>query len=284
MRDSVEERRNSMGMILEFTKMNGAGNDFVMIDNRDASRKLDRDQIALLCDRHRGVGADGLLAVEGSPETLRMRYYNADGGEAEMCGNGARCFARYAARLLGQSEGVVSFLTQAGLISAELLGENRIRLRMSEPHSLQLAHALHLAGSDREVHSLNTGVPHAVVFVQDIEKTLVFEEGRALRHHPRFAPAGTNANFVEVLHLGSLAIRTYERGVEDETLACGTGVVAAALIHHFLTQAPSPISVHVRGGETMEVGFQIENGHPVAITLTGPADFAFEGNITLSPH
>lgn len=267
-------------MILEFTKMNGAGNDFVMVDNRDGSRTLDRGQIARLCDRHRGIGGDGLIAVEGNPETLRMRYYNADGGEAEMCGNGARCFARFAARLIGQSDGTLSFGTMAGPISAELLGD-RVRLRMSEPHSLQLAHSLKVEGSDLEVHSINTGVPHVVTFVTELESTPVVSLGQALRHHQRFAPAGTNANFAQVLAPGSLAIRTYERGVEDETLACGTGVVASALIHHLRTGAPSPVRVRVRGGDTLEVGFQIHDGHPTSVTLSGPADFVFEGSITL---
>lgn len=267
-------------MILEFTKMNGAGNDFVLLDNRDGSRSLEKAQLALLCDRHRGIGADGVLAVEGTPEMLRMRYYNADGGEAEMCGNGARCFARYAADLLGLTQGVLSFSTQAGMISAELLGE-QVKLRMSAPHSIQLAHDLRLNGADREVHSINTGVPHAVVFVTNLEETPVAEEGRALRYHQRFAPSGTNANFVQVLAPGSLSIRTYERGVENETLACGTGVVAAALSHHLLTQAASPITVQVLGGDTLQVAFQIENGHFTEVTLTGPADFVFEGSITL---
>jgi diaminopimelate epimerase len=268
-------------MLLEFTKMNGAGNDFVMVDNRDGSRSLTKNQIAALCDRHRGIGGDGLIAVEGTPDMPRMRYYNADGGEAEMCGNGARCFARYAARLTGQKEGSLPFVTMAGPITAELLPDERVRLRMSEPHSLQLAHSLKVDGADLEVHSLNTGVPHAVTFVSDLEATPVVAQGRALRHHPRFASAGTNANFAEVLAPGSLAIRTYERGVEDETLACGTGVVASALIYHLRSQAPSPISVKVRGGDTLEVGFQLENGHPKNVTLSGPADFVFEGTITL---
>jgi diaminopimelate epimerase len=266
-------------MILEFTKMNGAGNDFVMIDNRDGSRSFSREQITHLCDRHRGIGGDGLIAVEGTPESLRMRYYNADGGEAEMCGNGARCFARFAARLIGLSEGTISFQTMAGPISAELLGE-QVRLRMSEPHSLQLAHSLKVEGLDLEVHSINTGVPHAVTFVSELESTPVVSQGRPLRHHQRFAPAGTNANFAQVLAPGSLSIRTYERGVEDETLACGTGVVASALIHHLRTGAPSPVRVRVRGGDTLEVGFQIHDGHPTSVTLTGPADFVFEGSIT----
>jgi diaminopimelate epimerase len=269
-------------MLLEFTKMNGAGNDFVMVDNRDGSRSLSRAQIAGLCDRHRGIGGDGLIAVEGTPEMPRMRYYNADGGEAEMCGNGARCFARYAARLTGRTDGTLPFLTMAGPITAELLPGERVRLRMSEPHSLQLAHSLKIEGDDLEVHSLNTGVPHAVVFVTDLLTTPVVPWGRALRYHPRFAPAGTNANFAQVLAPSSLAIRTYERGVEDETLACGTGVVASALIYHFRSQAPSPIAVQVKGGDTLEVGFQLENGHPREVTLAGPADFVFEGTVTLS--
>lgn len=276
----VHAKSDSVGMILEFTKMNGAGNDFVMVDNRNGDSILTQAQIASLCDRHRGIGADGLIAVEGTPEMPRMRYYNADGGEAEMCGNGARCFARYAASLNGQSEGTLSFLTQAGPLGADLLGE-RVKIRMSIPHSLQLAHALQLLGRDCEVHSLNTGVPHAIVFVEDLEAVPVVDEGRALRHHQRFAPAGTNANFVQVLDPGLLAIRTYERGVEDETLACGTGVTAAALIHHLLTDAPSPVQVRVRGGETLEVGFQVQNGHFSEVTLAGPADFVFEGSINL---
>jgi poly(A) polymerase len=280
-RDSSSLLRNTERMICEFTKMSGAGNDFLMMDNREGSYPLHRDQIARLCDRHRGIGGDGLIVVEGSPELLRMRYYNADGGEAEMCGNGARCFARYAARLLGKNQGTISFSTQAGLITAELLGE-QIRLHMSEPHSLQLSHSLTLLGKKREIHFLNTGVPHAALFVSDLDATLVTQEGRALRHHEHFSPAGTNANFIQQLAPSYLAIRTYERGVEEETLACGTGVVAAALIHHLLSGAPSPIQVRVRGGETLEVGFQIQSGHPVEVTLMGSADFVFEGSVALS--
>lgn len=270
--------------------MNGAGNDFVMVDNRDGLHSLSCEQIARLCDRHRGIGADGLIALEGSPELPRMRYYNADGGEAEMCGNGARCFSRFTARLLGLTAGSLSFQTEVGMLAAELLPDDRVRLRMSEPHSLQLAHSLRVLDRDMEVHSLNTGVPHAVTFVQNpenpknLEETPVFELGRALRGHQRFAPAGTNANFVQVLAPSSLSIRTYERGVEDETLACGTGVVAAALIHHYLTKAPSPISVRVRDGETLDVEFQLGNaqgGDPMAVALVGPADFVFVGTISL---
>ena len=153
-------------MLLHFTKMNGAGNDFVVVDNRQGQLALSREQIARLCDRHRGVGADGLLAVEPARNgaDFRMRYYNADGGEAEMCGNGARCFARFASRLAGLT-GKLRFETEAGVISAECVGDN-IRLAMSEPQGLRLHQSVALKdGTALTVHSVNTGVPHAVVVV-----------------------------------------------------------------------------------------------------------------------
>lgn len=266
---------------LHFTKMNGAGNDFVMLDNRDLSQSLDRDAIARLCDRHRGVGSDGLIAVEPATNgaDFKMRYYNADGGEAEMCGNGARCFARFAGRLAGKSDRI-SFETQAGVIGAEFIGEH-IRLAMSDPHAEAGAVELLVADEKLKVYFVNTGVPHAVVFVEDLENTDIVRLGRALRHHPHFAPKGTNANFVGELPGGGIAIRTYERGVEDETLACGTGVCAAALIFSKLTGAASPVSVLVRGGDTMQVGFERGESGWKKVTLTGPADFVFDGTLAL---
>lgn len=267
--------------MLHFTKMNGAGNDFVMIDNRDGRLTLERDVIARLCDRHRGVGGDGLLVVEPAQDgaDFRMRYYNADGGEAEMCGNGARCFARFAGKLSGKSE-AVSFETIAGVITARLLGEN-VELKMSDPHSLQLSQSLDLAGETHTVHSLNTGVPHVVVFVEDLEAVDVRKLGAALRYHPRFAPRGTNANFVGRIDPQTIAIRTYERGVEDETLACGTGMVACALIAHELSGSASPVRVQVRGGDTLEVAFSKVGGTFREVKLTGPADFVFDGKVEL---
>ncbi|MFA6047008.1 MAG: diaminopimelate epimerase, partial [Phycisphaerales bacterium] len=216
-------------MELRFTKMNGAGNDFVMVDNRDGALALSRDQIAALCDRHRGVGADGLLAVE--PTTLsgalwRMRYYNADGGEAEMCGNGARCFARFVQRLEG-GRGAFAFQTAAGLLRANFEGA-LVRIAMSEPSDLSLRESLSLGGGNQEVHFINTGVPHTVLVVKDIQSVPVAVLGSEIRHHARFAPRGTNVNFIQVLDGKALRIRTYERGVEAETLACGTGVTASA--------------------------------------------------------
>jgi diaminopimelate epimerase len=268
--------------MLSFTKMNGAGNDFVMLDNRAGEFSLQGDRIASLCDRHRGVGADGLIAAEPSTDArahLRMRYFNADGGEAEMCGNGARCFARFGARLLGLSDLIV-FETLAGTLTANLHGD-RVQLAMSTPHGMALGTSLSAAGETLSVHFLNTGVPHAVVFREELAATDVRQLGAALRYHPHFAPKGTNANFAAVLPDGSLELRTYERGVEDETLACGTGVVASALLHHLLHNAPSPIAVKVRGGDTLSVAFARGAETFEHVTLTGPANFVFEGTTEL---
>ena len=265
--------------MLHFTKMNGAGNDFVMMDNRDGKLKLEGEVIAKLCDRHRGVGADGLLLVEPAENgaDFRMRYYNADGGEAEMCGNGARCFGRFAGRLSGKTD-QVSFETMAGLITARLLGDN-VQIQMSTPHSLQLEQPLDLAGELHTVHSVNTGVPHAVVFVENLASVDIRKLGAALRFHPHFAPKGTNANFVERAGPQTISIRTYERGVEDETLACGTGMVACALVYHELTGASSPVQVQVRGGDTLEIAFEHSESQYQNVRLTGPADFVFEGEV-----
>ncbi|MEI8340928.1 MAG: diaminopimelate epimerase [Verrucomicrobiota bacterium] len=265
--------------MLHFTKMNGAGNDFVLVDNRNGSLSLSRETIALLCDRHRGIGADGLLAVE--PTTggadFRMRYYNSDGGEAEMCGNGARCFARFASRLTGPRENV-SFETEAGVISAKFNGD-QVCLAMSDPKDLSLNITLGVKLETLVVHFVNTGVPHAVTVVEDIEDVAVQKLGASIRFHAHFAPKGTNANFIKPLDAQTIAIRTYERGVEAETLACGTGVVASAIVFHELTGAASPVGVRVRGGDLLEVSFEKTDGAYRNVTLTGPADFVFDGEI-----
>jgi diaminopimelate epimerase len=268
-------------MQLSFTKMNGAGNDFILLDNRERKLALDSSRIARLCDRHRGVGADGVLALEPAVHgaDFRMRYYNADGGEAEMCGNGARCFARFARRL-GADKPEISFETMAGLIRASF-PDNQVRVAMSDPHSYRSPVNLEINGRSLEVHCINTGVPHAVIFTQDLENVDILKDGAALRYDAEFAPKGTNVNFVEVTGSGVIAIRTYERGVEGETLACGTGVCAAALIHHLRSGSRSPIFVKVRGGDTLQVAFEGSERGLRNVTLTGAADFVFEGTISL---
>ena len=275
-------------MLLHFFKMNGAGNDFIIVDNRDLSlsKELDADTIAALCDRNRGIGADGLLAVEPAQKgaDFRFRYYNADGGEAEMCGNGARCFGRFTAHLGEIVLKKVTFETLAGTLAAEMIGDD-VRIAMSEPKDLKLNTDAKIPGFDAPLHFVNTGVPHVVTFLENanaLDDFDVFTHGTAIRNHQAFAPAGTNANFAAVLAPDHISIRTFERGVEDETLACGTGMVASALIHHLLTGAGSPIKVDVEGGDTLEIGFEKTGDQTFKnVTLTGPADFVFEGEIDI---
>jgi diaminopimelate epimerase len=197
-----------------------------------------------------------------------------------MCGNGARCFARFLDKIAGPfSE--VSFETLAGVIQAEFEGE-LVRLAMSRPHHLVLSRTLEIGGLKLLAHSINTGVPHLVTFVDDLESTPVQQWGAQIRHHQAFQPDGTNANFVKELEPGKIAIRTYERGVEAETLACGTGVIASGLIYAALSDAASPVHTLVRGGDWLEVGFQKTENSFDYVTLKGPADFAFEGSIEIA--
>lgn len=268
---------------MHFHKMNGAGNDFIVIDNRKLDIQLSTKQIERLCDRHRGIGADGLLAVEPAENSAdyKFRYYNADGGEAEMCGNGARCFGKYTAQLDGATKNSVRFETIAGTLSAEIIGDD-VRIAMSDPFDLEIDTQICVNDLGSLVHSINTGVPHAVSFVGDLARFDVVKFGASIRFHDHFSPKGTNANFAEVLAPDHIAIRTYERGVEGETLACGTGMCAAALIHHLLTGAPSPIKVDVAGGDTLEIGFvPTSAGAFEKVTLTGPADFVFQGEVSI---
>ena len=267
--------------MLRFTKMNGAGNDFVMIDNRAGEVRLQPEQIVRICDRHRGVGADGILLLEkgSNGADFRMRYYNRDGGEAEMCGNGARCFVRFASKIAHAPE-KISFETPAGLIRGELDGES-VTLQMSEPKDLLLGIEVIANGAKERVHFINSGVPHVVVPVSQVGDVDVRPRGEAIRHHKMFSPAGANVNFIEKRGDKKILVRTYERGVEDETLACGTGVVASALIFAATEKVDGPISVIVHSGSELSVGFKRAGDRFTNVTLTGPAEFAFEGTIEI---
>jgi diaminopimelate epimerase len=267
--------------MLRFTKMNGAGNDFVLIDNRTGDVHLDRSKIARLCDRHRGIGADGILLLEKASNRadFRMRYFNADGGEAEMCGNGARCFARFANKVVG-AEGKISFETPAGVISAQL-GGDLVTLQMTEPTDLRLNVALRVADQNKTIHFINSGVPHVVIPAARIDDVDVRGEGSAIRYHEMFSPKGANVNFIEKRGANKIAVRTYERGVEDETLACGTGVVASSLIFAATERVNGPIAVIARGGDELQVGFKKIDNQFHNVTLTGPADFVFEGKVDI---
>ena len=265
--------------MLRFAKMNGAGNDFILIDNRAGDIHLDRSQIARLCDRHRGIGADGVLLLEEASNhaDFRMRYFNADGGEAEMCGNGARCFARFANQVAGAPT-KMSFETPAGVIAAQLTGDF-VTLQMTEPTDLRPNIEVCVADQNRIVHFINSGVPHVVIPVSRIDDVDVRREGSVVRYHKMFSPDGTNVNFIEKRGSKKIAVRTYERGVEDETLACGTGVVASALIFAGVEKVNGPITVIARGGDELQVGFEKSDGGFRDVTLTGPAEFVFEGTI-----
>ncbi len=241
---------------MQFYKMSGSGNDFIIADNRDGQiAKDDMPSLAkALCSRKISVGADGLILVENSDNAdFKWQFYNADGSEAEMCGNGARCVARYA-YLTGIAGEKMCFETLAGVIHAEILGET-VKAQLTEPFDTKFFYPLELDGAKINVTSMNTGVPHAVLLVGDIEKPDVDDMGRKLRNHEAFAPAGTNVNFVE-FRRGELAMRTYERGVEGETLACGTGAVASALARVAADAAPSPVKVLTRSGEYLLVHYR----------------------------
>ena len=269
-------------MVLDFTKMNGAGNDFVLMDNRERKIALSRDQIIRLCDRHRGVGADGVLLLvpcaSGNADWA-WQFYNSDGSTGEMCGNGARCFSRFAQRLLGLKGGF-TFETEAGVITASFQGE-LVTVNLTPPGPPRLKQQVALSTGTETIHSINTGVPHAVVFVSDADRVMLQQVGPEIRRHPHFGPKGTNVNFVQRLGPNRILVRTFERGVEGETLACGTGVTAAALVAARLHGFTSPVKVQVQSGGQLQVSFKDEHGEFSEVRLTGPAEFVFTGRIEL---
>ena len=262
--------------------MNGAGNDFVLIDNRARKIRLSRDQVVRLCDRHRGVGADGVLllvpSVSGKADWA-WEFYNSDGSTGEMCGNGARCFSRFVQKLTGLAGGL-SFETGAGVITASFQGD-RVTVSLTPPMDLRLNEQVALSVGAQTIHSINTGVPHAVLFVPDADRAMVQQLGPEIRRHAHFGPRGTNVNFVQRLGPNQIRVRTFERGVEGETLACGTGVTAAALVAARLHGFTSPVQVQVQGGEQLEVSFRDDHGEFAEVRLTGPAEFVFEGRIEM---
>jgi diaminopimelate epimerase len=266
---------------VRFWKLEGAGNDFLGLDGRSGSFKLNRKKIADLCDRRRGVGADGVLVVEKPKRRgadFRMRYYNSDGAEAEMCGNGARCFALLARAVSGRKGNVLRIQTQAGLVTLQIRGQE-VQVSMTEPTKLRLGKKVVVAGRKVVVDFLNTGVPHAVMFVRSVRSVDVAQLGRAIRYHSAFAPSGTNVNFVEIGRGNRIHVRTYERGVEGETLACGTGVVASSILSNLRRGLRSPILVTTRGGDHLRVGFSMVNGQARKVTLQGPARIVYTGVI-----
>jgi diaminopimelate epimerase len=273
---------------LPFAKMSGAGNDFIIIDNRTgqlAPDQLSADDlpawVAKVCARRMAVGADGLLLIEETPDKetdFKWRFFNADGSVAEMCGNAARCVSRYAC-MKGIAGERLRFETIAGVIEGEVMGES-VKIKMTPPFDLVPEKTLAVDGQTIAVGSVNTGVPHVVAVVDDVDAVDVVGLGRAIRNHPDYQPAGTNASFVSAYADGRWSIRTYERGVEDETLACGTANVAAAIVLAATRGIPSPITFNTRSGSPLTIHFEMSAGACSAAYLAGDARLIYEGRMT----
>jgi len=264
---------------ISFFKYSATGNDFILIDNR--TRQLHGDEEQLLrsmCERKTGIGADGVLLIEEPDHaecSFKMRYFNRDGREAEMCGNGARASSFHACHhnLAGSQ---MRFEVSGRFYHASVLGE-RVQLRVPKPFDLRLKPGVVLQGASAALEEggyINTGVPHYVLFVEAVDRIEVEKIGRGLRHHPYFQPAGTNVNFVEIVDANQLRIRTYERGVEEETLACGTGAVASALIAHLIKQTAFPTVLSAPGGELRVMADDSFD----AIALEGTVQLVFTGS------
>ncbi|MFO8235371.1 MAG: diaminopimelate epimerase [Bacteroidales bacterium] len=260
-------------MIHQFYKYQGAGNDFILLDNRSLSFNVNTDTIEKLCDRRFGIGADGLMLLENSSEAdFYMRYFNADGGESTMCGNGGRCIVAFARRL-GIIDKDTLFQAYDGLHKAKIMDSRIISLQMKN-----IEYCIKY-GND---YYVDTGSPHYVKFVEDIRNAQVYEEGKKIRVDEDIAPHGTNVNFVKIDGEGKLSLRTYERGVENETLACGTGAVASAVCTYLERKSDkTSYLINVVGGKLI-VDFEVSGAYNFKnIWLTGLADYVYEGNIEI---
>lgn len=260
-------------MQIQFYKYQGTGNDFVLIDNRNKSVLLTTEQIRFICDRRFGVGADGLMLLELEPGVdFKMVYYNSDGNQSSMCGNGGRCITAFA-KQLGLIGNQAKFLAIDGMHDS-VISENEVSLKMQDVKSIEVGD---------NYFCLNTGSPHYVKFVNEIENFDVVAEGKAIRYNDRFAEEGINVNFIEKKE-DDLFVRTYERGVEDETFSCGTGVTAAALVAALkgLSNSRNNCIIKTKGG-VLEVTFEkVLEQNFYNIWLKGPANMVFKGSIDIS--
>ncbi len=278
-----------MARSIAIEKMVAAGNDFVVIDCRKPVADIGRlpEFSRRICDRKFGAGADGLLLLERSGcADFKMRIFNSDGSEAEMCGNGSRCFAMYAAGLLKKKNADLKIQTLAGLLQAQVRGD-QVKVNLTPPKDLKLNIPVTVDGRKLRVDFVNTGVPHTVVFAHGLPSLEIVGLGRKIRNHKAFAPKGTNVNFVEVTGEHFVSVRTYERGVEDETLACGTGSVASALITGYKKYINLPVrprgpvqevyDVTTRSGEVLRIYFTIDGGKLSDVWLEGKAAVIYKG-------
>lgn len=260
-------------MTLQFHKYQGTGNDFIIMDNYHAAiPALTTKQIKKLCDRHFGIGADGLMLLNKKEGyDFEMKYYNADGNESSMCGNGGRCLVKFAHQS-GIHKSSYHFLAIDGEHEAEIDIDGTVSLKMNEVHKVEYhnSHAI-----------INTGSPHFVKFASDVEDIDVVESGRSVRYSDSFAKEGINVNFVETLSEDSIYVRTYERGVEDETLSCGTGVTAAALLSAHNENGFNTVNVKTPGGHLSVEFNRVDDKNFTDIWLNGPAVFVFKGEVEI---
>ncbi|MBK7434971.1 MAG: diaminopimelate epimerase [Chitinophagaceae bacterium] len=262
-------------MTLTFYKYQGTGNDFIILDNREnQASTLTPGQVRKFCDRRFGIGADGLMLL-GKKEgyDFEMTYFNADGGESSMCGNGGRCMVKFAMQM-GIHKSSYKFLAIDGEHLAELDTDNKVRLKMQDVNEVE-EHATYAL--------LNTGSPHFIKFATDVANIDVLETGRDIRYSKAFSEKGVNVNFVETLDEDSIFVRTYERGVEDETLSCGTGVTASALMSAHNAKGFNRVEVRTPGGHLSVEFNKVDDHHFDEIWLCGPAEFVFSGTYTLNP-
>ncbi len=266
-------------MKIPFWKMHGAANDFILVDDRkETFPATDSRWLAAIGARRTGVGCEGIILIQPSAKaSFRMRFFNPDGSEVEMCGNGARCVARLAYEI-GAAPQAMTIDTVAGLLEAEVKGD-AVRLKMTEPKDWRLNATLVIDGRSYPYGFVNSGVPHAVLPVDDLKAVDVQKLGAATRYHADFAPRGTNANFITKTGPSALAVRTYERGVEAETMACGTGIVASALVAARLGLVTAPVKVTAASGDVLTVDFKLTPKGATDVTLLGPAVHVFQGTL-----
>lgn len=280
----LSHRCQSLTNLMEvpFFKYSGCSNDFILIDNRDFNLSLSSEQIVTLCDRREGIGADGVILVEPSTlATCKMRIFNADGGEAEMCGNGIRCVADFI-RTHGHEENscTIESMHRRHLASWE---DDKYTIEMGAPENICWNATINISGQSYHLSTMDTGVPHAVIFCDDISNFPLSEVGKHIRYHEEFMPEGTNVNVVKVSD-GGVKVRTYERGVEDETPACGTGATAAALVAAKQYGLPSPIKVTLQSGDHLDIEYTLCEEDISAVSMTGKCKKVFEGCIELTVY
>lgn len=276
-----------------FTKMSGAGNDFIVIDsNKNPDLLLEPGVITKLCDRRNGIGADGVIAISDLDNyDFKMDYYNSDGSTKTLCGNGARCAIKFAQSSNRLKNGKATFIANQDIYSGEILDEEEVKFNLNTPKDISGNLKLNASGQDINYFYADTGSPHVIIkiedilsepsnrnsFYTDINDVPVYEIGKEIRYHKNFLPDGTNVNFIKMLER-KILIRTYERGVENETLACGTGSVASAIIASLFFNIEPPVILLTRGGNELVVNFMVERNNILNLSLSGPAKIIFTGN------